>query len=152
MIDSWAWLGIIVLVGWYIYSKTYWFRDIDKISEKYGEKLAEESEKAKKSYDGWKSEGAKWRMEQSEDQFKKFAKTYDNYQHLTERFKHDEKGKQVRKDWENYLRATKIKFDCDMDYGADLPTDMLKNTHRKDYKATIAMEEIEKRFKKYAAS
>ncbi len=141
----------LILIGFVVIllrENLYWFRDIEKDSEDVGEKLREWAEKDVKYAN---SIAGKERAKESDEQLKKFIEAHNNYVHLVERFEHDKRKGQIKKDWVNYLKSVKTKLDCQMDYGADLPMNMLRNTGRKDYLAGIKMQEIEKRFKELAS-
>lgn len=151
MTDIFFWIAIIGVVFYFVYSHTYWFRDIDQISENIAKKLIKETEKSKERYKEWKTPMWKESAEKAEEQLNKFAKAYDQYCHLKERFKHDRLGGQVRKDWEAYLRSTETLFECAMDYGALNDEKLLNNTGRRHRKVLVTMEEIEKRFDKLSS-
>lgn len=149
MIDKLLWLFVLGYVIYYVYNNTFWFRDTEKIAENLASELAKLAEKYK---DWTKSESNRKKeiADNAQKQFKDFVNTHEKYLHLIEKFKHDKQlKKQIRNDWESYLKATKTRLKCDMDYGMDLNEGMLKDTARKDHKAAIMIEEIEKRFNKY---
>ncbi len=94
------------VVSMWVYKYTDWFRSIEDTSKKYSDKLFELIVKSK---DKSKTDsGYKEIVELLYKIFENFNNSYDNYLHLRERFKHNEKGKQVEKDWRDYLRETKI--------------------------------------------
>lgn len=129
LVDKFWWLILIGFILYYLYKYKYWFRDIDEVSENYGKKLADTDM------------GGKGQLE-------RFYKTYENYHHLIEKFRHDGNIKrQVKNDWVSYLKSLEIQFDCYMDFGI-LDEDHLKDAYGRNHKAEMAMEEIEKRFKR----
>jgi len=145
-----GWVFLIAYIAYWINKKTYWFTNKEKMAEKCAKKLAKVAEEDNKHRDSWGSILSRENAERSEKRLQNFTEAYENYLHLIEKFKHDKRIKQVKKDWVNYLIATKTKLDCGMDYGMNLDEKQLRNTGRKDRLAAIATEEIEKRFKKLA--
>lgn len=147
MIDTLGWIAIIAFVILIIYSNTFWFRNKEKVASKYAEELRNYAEKWKKN-----KFASRKTIEEANLRVKNFVETHNNYLHLKEQYRHDEKGKHIRKDWENYLRATKNILDYEEILSNNAPDNVLADRGNEAYQAKITTDEIEKRFKKLLAS
>lgn len=134
------WIGIWILVCVWIYKNTYWFKSIEDTSAKYSDKFYQLYVDNNKSTNSFSKETAEHLKKLSEN----FNHSYDSYLHLRERFKHNEKGKQVEKDWKDYLRETRIVLNWH-ESKHYVPDESGGNRY---YKAQVVMDEIDERFKK----
>ncbi len=143
-------LGTAIII-WFI--RDTWFPNLENIYRKNYKKLEKNTwetiDSLKKSPDyGNKEKAIKYYQKRLQD----FEKAYINYLHLEERYRHDSKINQIKKDWKFYLDSVgKInKFNEEYDaYGMYSDANVVDELRSREDKAEIIIGEIEKRFDKY---
>ena len=133
---------IIVWILIYLWSK-YWANDSEKNVRSLVEYYSNKQREFKDSniLKGWDKK--------YEELIKRLGKSYDEYLHLLEKYRHNLIQQwNLRQDWRHYIQAHKDIQGTDMDYSADLSEKYLREAGEREYKALIRINEIEKRFKK----
>ena len=150
MLDTIFWIIAVGYLIYLVYSRTTWFKDFEKEYEKLAKELREDAEEDKKHAEKFSKHSTSQEMaKESELRFRHFVKTHDDYLHLKERFRHNEKTSEIKSDWQAYIKAIKDLLESRMDYAAGVEGKLLQNAWGRDYKAKIVLVEIEKRFHKY---
>lgn len=151
MSETLLWIALIICV-FFLISNT-WFPDLDKIFKKEFKELQENTWKTidnlKKAPDyGNKKEAIRSYQKRLGD----FEKAHINYLHLKERYRHDSKINQIKKDWKSYLDSIGEINKADNEYyayGMYSDQNVVDALHEREDKAGIVIEEIGKRFKDY---
>lgn len=149
MLDAILWIVLIIGVIYYIRTKTFLFKNDEKIFENELKELEKYTRKYVESAEKFKDQSSKEIAKREETRLQNFAKAYENYLHLKERYRHDRKTNQIKNDWKTYLKAISHILETQMDYGMSLDHKMLLQAHKRIDKAEIVIAEIEKRFKQY---
>lgn len=150
MFDTLLWIILVISAIYFVRTKTLWLKDLEKEYEKLAKELREDTDEDKKHAEKFSKRSTSQEMaNKSESRFRNFVKTHDDYLHLKERFRHDGKANQIKSDWQAYIKAIKDLLESRMDYTVGVEGKLLQNAGERDYKATIVISEIEKRFDKY---
>jgi len=136
---------IIVVAGIYLWSK-YWANDSEKDARQLGEYYKERIEYFKRSSLPFAGQNIK----EYEKLLKRLGKSYEEYIHLLERYRHASfiKKWNLRQDWRMYIQAHKDRNESDMEYGMGLNDKLLQKAKEREYRAEIRLDEIEKSFRK----
>ncbi len=146
MYDALIWIVIIICACYFIHEK--WFKDPDDNYYKRFKEFQKITWRTVADLEKGDDYGNKKEAIKSyRDRLQNFEKTHYNYLHLKERYRHDSKANQIKKDWRTYLDAIRhiIRADTYGEYIGYYDVDVKDERE----KAEIVIYEIDKRFKNY---